>query len=125
MASLFDISRTKHRLILVFAFSSVLSKFLTKKSASFHPRIGSFYDPSSFDRHKTSFPLLLLLCFGWFRRVLKPNLGHNTWINFLQLLGNFLWVISMVKQNKYLSKINYTLYFTKARLNKLLIKLNM
>lgn len=85
IANLLSISLTKQRLILVVAFSRVLSKFLTKLLHLSIQELVLSMTHLALTGTKPLCPCFFFEGFRGLRWELKPNLGHNRWINFFQL----------------------------------------
>ncbi len=85
----------KHRLSFAVAWSSVLSKFLTKLLQRSIQAFDRSVPPPSCHRDKSNFTLCSF--FGWrgFGCQFKPDLGHDLGINLLQAYYNLVWMIAV------------------------------
>ena len=80
---------------MVQSFLKVFDQTLT----AFHPSIRALNDPSGCHWDKSRLALGYFLGFGWLRCEFKPDLGHDLWVEFLQLCCELVRVIPPVKQN--------------------------
>jgi len=70
------------------------------------PGVRPFNHPPCCHQDKSRFTLC---CFFGFRGLgcdLKPDLGENLWVEFLEFCGDFVWVVATVEQNCNLWNIN-------------------